>query len=247
MTKAARLGLITACLLTFSGLVFSAKDGQQKIAPLQLKNEQAQFRKELVKLKYIEAQDALQLLLAYRSYAGSISMARDANKNNILVLNDAPDIVEKMIALIKEIDVKPTELLFTVQLVLGSESGEEKTDDTLKNDPVIREIRNLLKYRIFSLLDTTLVRTTEREDSQVRFGKTGEYTLSLKPKYVRDEKEDYIQTEIQLRLSSAPPLNNTLILTTLSMKSGEKTVVGVSKMSDGDKGLILIISGKVVK
>ncbi len=34
---------------------------------------------------------------------------------------------------------------------------------------------------------------------------------------------------------------------TLTMKSGEKTVVGVSKMSDSDKGLILIISGKVVK
>ena len=158
-----------------------------------------------------------------------------------------------MLALVKEIDIKPAELLFTVQLGLGSESGEEKTDDSLKNDPVIRDIRNFLKYKSFSLLDTTLVRTMEREDSQVRFGKNGEYSLELKPKYIKDEKEENIQTEIQLRYyftNLNPPggrVEGNLIRTTLTMKSGEKTVVGVSKMSDSDKGLILIISGKVVK
>ncbi len=247
MKKLAWTGVIAGGLLILSGLAFSGEDPQQKISPLQLKEEQAHFRKELVKLKYIEAQDAFQLLLAYRSYAGSITIARDANKNSMLVLFDAPEIIDKMIGLLKEIDVKPAELLFTVQLILGSETGEEKTDDALKNDPVIREIRNLLKYKNFSLLDTTLVRTIEREDSQVRFGKNGDYTLSLQPKYVRDEKEDYIQTDIQLRHFFTPPSTNNLIRTTLTMKSGEKTVVGVSKMSDSDKGLILIISARVVK
>jgi hypothetical protein len=38
----------------------------------------------------------------------------------------------------------------------------------------------------------------------------------------------------------------TLIETQLTMKSGEKTVVGVSKLNGGDKGLILILSGKVI-
>jgi RNA polymerase sigma factor (sigma-70 family) len=38
-----------------------------------------------------------------------------------------------------------------------------------------------------------------------------------------------------------------LIRSNLTIKSGEKTVVGVSKMDGGDKGLILIISGKVIK
>jgi hypothetical protein len=253
MNKYAGLGLMTAYLLVISSLVFSGEDPQQKIPPLQVKNEQAQFRKEIVKLKYVDAQDAFQLLLAYRSYAGSITIARDTNKNSLLVLYDTPEIVDKMLDLVKEIDIKPAELLFTVQLVLGSESGEEKTDDSLKNDPVIRDIRNFLKYKSFSLLDTTLVRTMEREDSQVRFGKNGEYSLELKPKYIKDEKEENIQTEIQLRYYFGSPspsggrAEGNLIRTTLTMKSGEKTVVGVSKMSDSDKGLILIISGRVVK
>jgi hypothetical protein len=42
------------------------------------------------------------------------------------------------------------------------------------------------------------------------------------------------------------PTDVELISTTLLLKSGEKTVVGVSK-SAGDKGLILILSGKPIK
>ena len=38
-----------------------------------------------------------------------------------------------------------------------------------------------------------------------------------------------------------------LVETTLSIKSGERTVVGVSKLNGGDKALILILSGSVVK
>ena len=38
----------------------------------------------------------------------------------------------------------------------------------------------------------------------------------------------------------------TLIESALNIKSGERTVVGVSKLDGGDKGLILIISGKVI-
>jgi len=43
-----------------------------------------------------------------------------------------------------------------------------------------------------------------------------------------------------------PSSSTSVVQTTLTMKSGEKTVVGVSKMDGGDKGLILIISGKVI-
>ncbi len=41
--------------------------------------------------------------------------------------------------------------------------------------------------------------------------------------------------------------SGSLIESTLSLKSGESAVVGVSKMGGSDKGLILIISGKVIK
>lgn len=211
------------------------------------------LQKEIIKLKYIDAADVLALLQSYRSPEGSLGTALDSNKNNLIVISDHPKNVRKILALIKEIDVKPVELLFTVQLVLGSASGEEKTDETLKNDPVIQDIKELLKYKSFSLLDANLVRTMERQTAQVTLGKNGEYVLTLKPKYVKDEKEETIQTEIQFGYHFSGPPKTSLIQSTLVMKPGEKTVVGVSKLQPSqsppnlDSGLILIISGKILK
>jgi hypothetical protein len=42
------------------------------------------------------------------------------------------------------------------------------------------------------------------------------------------------------------PVVLTLIESALNIKSGDRTVVGVSKLDGGDKGLILIISAKIV-
>jgi hypothetical protein len=40
--------------------------------------------------------------------------------------------------------------------------------------------------------------------------------------------------------------SQTLIESNLTMKSGDKTVVGVSRTAGGEKGLILIISAKLI-
>jgi uncharacterized protein YihD (DUF1040 family) len=84
-------------------------------------------------------------------------------------------------------------------------------------------------------------------------GKDAELRLDLRPKYIQEEKEDLIQVEARLSKMQGfmqgqyNQLSTTLLTSNFTMKSGEKTVVGVSKMDGGDKGLILIISGKVIK
>jgi hypothetical protein len=60
--------------------------------------------------------------------------------------------------------------------------------------------------------------------NQVRIAPTPAAATSAKPEYV----------------------TTNLIGTTLNIKSGDKTVVGVSKLDGTGKGLILIISGKIV-
>jgi hypothetical protein len=234
------------------------EDGQAKTAP--------SIRKEMVKLKYVRAQDAMQLLHAYKStsrafpdgtvFEASVRGAMDANHNEILILSDTPEVVEKMLALIKEIDVKPAEMQFMVQIILGSETAEDKGDDSLKNDPVIRELRGVLKYKSFAALDGTVLRVIEGERAEAKVGTRGEYTLRLIPKLIRDGALETIKVDIEFfritgSLISANPqdsrsITNNLVSTTLMLKPGEKTVVGVSK-SDADKGLILILSGKVTK
>jgi hypothetical protein len=139
--------------------------------------------------------------------------------------------------------------------VLGSDA-EEKGADSVANDPVIKELRNLLKYKSYSLLDTSIVRAMDNTEAEVRMGDKADFELSIMPKVIKDEKLSLIQMWVRLRqiqvvfpsnAAKADYVTTDLIGTTLNIKPGDKTVVGVSKLDGGGKGLILIISGKIVE
>jgi len=146
--------------------------------------------------------------------------------------------------------VKPAEVVFTIQLILGSATEEDRTDESLKNDPVIKEIRGLMKYRNFTLLDTSVVRSKEKEPAQAILGKQSQYILFLKPAFDKDDKGEIIRTEIRFGYNFPDLKNADLFQSTLTLKPGERTVLGVSKPQGTepvDQGLILIISGKFVR
>ena len=112
-----------------------------------------------------------------------------------------------------------------------------------------------MSFKFFYALDSSFVRALDREYSEVTMGEKAELKLSLQPKYIKEDKEDLIQVEARLsKLEFLPTGQNamgmqsiTLLTSNFTMKSGEKTVVGVSKLDGGDKGLILIITGKIVR
>ena len=222
--------------------------------------EAKSLRKEIVKLKYVRAQDIQNLLYTYVGRDGRIQF--NPNMPSVLAVSDTPENVEKILAAIREIDVKPADVLYTVQLVLGSEA-DAATDAELKADPVIREIGKLLRYKGYTLLDSTLVRTVNMENGDVRFGPKAEFELALRPEVTGDARTPVVMTQVRLRqtvrvLAKAKPEGAetsqgqaanavTLIESALNIKSGDRTVVGVSKLDGGDKGLILIISAKIVE
>lgn len=220
----------------------------------QAQETNTKMKKEIVKLKYIKTDDIMTggILSTFLSPQGRIYYNRETG---MISVSDYPENVDKILAVIRELDVKPADIQFSIQLVLGSATAEEKSDETLQNDPVIKELRSLLNYKFFTMLDTSLVRAIDREYSQVTMGKDAELKLELRPKYIKEEKEDLIQVETRLRKEGGAVMekgqistsSNTLLTSNFTMKSGEKTVVGVSKMDGGDKGLILIISGKIIK
>lgn len=213
-----------------------------------------EMKTELVRLNYVKADTIRVLLSPYLSEEGRISFL--PNQNNI-VLSDHPENVAKMREAIRQLDVKPADLELTVQLVLGAPTGEPGKA-SMTDDPVIRELRNLLKYKAYSLLDASLLRAMDGSSSEIRLGDRAEFSFHVRPKVIRDEKSSLIQMEVllrQIRLAGQPPnatsskpeyITSDLIGTTLNIRSGDKTVVGVSRLDGGDKGLILIISGKVI-
>jgi hypothetical protein len=100
-------------------------------------------------------------------------------------------------------------------------------------------------------------------NAEVMFGPKAEFQLELRPEVAGDTKMPVINTKVRLRqtvvkyikaqkgdgteVTAATSTNVvTLIESTLNIKSGDRTVVGASKLDGGDKGLILIISAKIV-
>lgn len=214
-----------------------------------------ELKREMVRLKYIRAQEVQSLLRPYQNPWGQISW--NPSNDSLLVISDTPETLSKILAVIKEIDVKPVDLLFTVQLVLGSEAGDSKTDEVLQNDPLIAELKKLLRYKSFTLLDSNLIRTLNLGEAEVSLGRDTEIDLVLRPRFIQEEKDRLIQVGVRLRrfdeviqtsAQDKNPVRATILIDTqLTMKPGEKTVVGVSKLNGGDKGLILILSGKVIE
>jgi hypothetical protein len=233
------------------------------LAPLQAQDAKTpKLRNEIVHLKYLYAGQVERLIRPYMSREGNV--AADARGDKLMVISDFPEFVDKILAVIKEIDVKPADIVITAQLVVGSSTPGEKSDDALQNDPVIKELKGFLPYKSFAAVDANLIRTINGERAQMTLGKRAEFMLDIRPSYSTDGQAEYIQLDLRLALlktlfgddERTPQLipagtkdnqSQILISTALSLKSGEKTVTGVSKLDGGDKGLILILSAKAVK
>lgn len=254
----ATIGLLA---LAFTLAIAGPAPAQDPAPAAQNQNtETKNLRKEIVRLKYVRADQIGVILNSYTSREGHVQYQN--NLPFVLSVIDTPENVEKILAAIREIDVKPSDVLYTVQLVLGSEA-DATTDAELKNDPIVKELGKLLRYKGYTLLDATLVRTVNMDNAEVKFGPKAEFALELRPVVAGDPRAPVIKTTVRLRqtvlvLRPVTKMDGTettgvassnivtLIESSLNIKSGDRTVVGVSKLDGGDKGLILIISGKIV-
>lgn len=244
-----RKAAIFFVVLFLLGGVIPVLNAQQNTVPSNL-------RKEIVKVNYIEARSAYSILMPYMSRNGKLQLVRESN---MLIIEDIPEITEKILSILKEIDVKPLDLQFTVDLILGSMSRDPNADPLyetslrdLKSDPLIKELSKLLMYESFRRLDSTLINVQDNSRSTQMLGGEGmSFRLDLQPRYIKEENGDSIRVELSLSSrqykQDGSPLSLTLIDTTLSLQSGDRSVVGVSKLNGGDKALILILSGVVKK
>ena len=243
MKKALWIAIVLILISVFVGSGF----GQENVPKL---------RQEIIKLKYIDKGDIRLVLSTFLSPYGRIS---PTEKTGLLTISDIPENVEKILAVVRELDVKPADIQFTIQLILASaEEDPAQPDSPVKDDPLIKELRSLLNFKFYYPLDSSFVRALDGDYSEVTMGSEAELKLALRPKHIKEEKEELIQVEARLLKivprvyapgateTQSPYSSITLLTSNFTMKSGDKTVVGVSKLDGGDKGLILIITGKVI-
>jgi len=246
MKKSIGILLVFFLLLGVTTSIFAYEEQQPR----------PELKRELVKLKYVRAMQVHQLLQGYQSEYGQL---RTEDQLNIVTIRDIPEIVEKMLSVIKEIDVKPVDILFTVDLILGSFEQElhsslvskEMTDKALQADPVMKEMQRVMSFKSLYKIGSALLRIQDGFRSEQRIGGPDmEFELRLRPRHIKEEKGDTFQLDLDLRQGRfilGQRENVSLIGTSLSLRSGEKTIVGVSKLDGGDRALVLVISGKIIK
>ncbi len=223
--------------------------------------EMPSLRHEIVEVKYINANWALGLLKQYMSRNGKINQIPGTNK---VIIEDTAEIVDKILSILEEVDAKPLDLQFNIDLLLGSTQEAAKTDwaRDKKNESVLKELQGLLKYKSFRMLDSSILKVQDSSRSSQRIGGKGIHlNLQLSPRYIKDEDGESFQLELRLsQYQGFKPDGNertlTLIDTNLTLQSGEQQVVGVSKLTyvpqeaggqEEDIALIMILSGKVLK
>lgn len=241
----------TALVLVLAFILVGAGIGQEQTPKM---------RQEIVKLNYInpnEINTIINILHPFISREGRIS---PSSRSGFLSISDYPENVEKILAAVRKLDVKPADIQFTMQVILASAVEDPaQSESPIKDDPLIKELRSLLNFKFYYPLDSSFIRALDGEYSQVTMGQEAELRLDLRPRHIKEEKEDFIQVEARLSKivpqvyapgateTQSPYSSITLLTSHFTMKSGDKTVVGVSKLDGGDKGLILIITGKIVE
>jgi len=197
------------------------------------------LKKEIIKFKYKKPSEIYPLLFPFGSKKGVIQYS---DKLNVMTISDYPENVEKMLAVIKECDVKPKQLEFKIWLILAEVKEKSKSINIPPIAKVIKELESFLKYNYYQLLDSSYLKTSESEYSSIILGDSYRFRLSvLKSKFIKDKKEEIINFSVRLTGEKGA-----LIESKLNLKNGETTVVGVSKMDGGNKGLILIITAKAL-
>ncbi|MBN1274563.1 MAG: hypothetical protein JXB26_20060 [Candidatus Aminicenantes bacterium] len=251
MRKTTVLFLIFLMAAVFSGSLQAVNVEGEQANQTEKPQKRPELFKKIIKVNYIDLNEAHRILRPFVSPWGRMEVLRD---RGILIIDDTSDSLAKMISILEEIDKAPLDLQFHIELIMGM-AGDEggKVDKELMSDPVIKELRTLLKYKSFQLLDSSLIKVQDGYYSNQRMGGEGiSLKLRLRPRYIKEDKKDTFRVDLGLsHFQGYKPDGNertaTLIDTVLNLEDGQRTVVGVSKLNGGDKALILIISGKVLK
>lgn len=118
--------------------------------------------------------------------------------------------------------------------VIQASSADQGQNDAAALVPA--ELKSLLRYNRYTLLDAAFLRATERTEQRIAVAgdMLGE---------VEFEVQIDGQIEVRLELRRA---NNLLLDTRATVKSGETVVLGASRMRDGSTGLIVLLTTKLI-
>jgi hypothetical protein len=186
-----------------------------------------------------------------------VQVAGESNLNAISVRGP-----EKLLAavddIVKRFDVPgnaPKNVDLTVYVLLGSSDGEENVPAAIRS--VVDQLRNVMTYKTYRVLDTIIARGTEGSNIQTsgamsKLAETdrvqAEYDFRVTARVAGEGADETIHLDnlrFTTKVFTSDNLAQTLnIGTSLDVKKGQQVVVGKATMRD--RAVILVLSGKVV-
>jgi hypothetical protein len=211
------------------------------------------YQQRIFQVKYADVRD-LAGVLAVFGYG--IKADRDLH---VLAVSAPSDVMSAIEDAIKRLDVPtaaPKDINLTAYLLLASEHADGSNDLPAELQQVTKELKGIFAYKSFRVLDTILVRTQPGNAAHAKgvIGGTGAdasktpYEFVVRPSAVTEDPGGRLIRLDTLNLSLRVPGGmDAGINTEITVREGQKVVVGKSNMGAPDQALILVVTAKVTE
>jgi len=266
--------LLLACAMP-ALYAFAQSTGEQKKDDKALAQDIKKFEVKLFEIKYRSAASLRDSVQALGSGIGNATIFANENLKTLTV-RDFPENIAAIEEALKRLDVpekSPVSLEFQLHLIGASMAPSEKPTLPKTIEPVLEQLKSTLKFTNYRYVSSALNRVNDRgkiESSGVTSAlfptpagvinnpdNPSFYTYSLSRVTLTQEGtgKDSILID-QFKFGVSVPIrigtNNTQyrdigIVTPLTLREGEMTVVGTANIGASDEAIIVIISVKKAK
>ena len=232
--------------------------------------EEKGFKTKIIEVKN---RDPRSIYLAIRGLGSGFRGARiDADSNfNIVTIRDFPENIAVMEEAIKRLDTpQPSrpDVEIHVHVLIASNAATASSERPAELNDVIKQLQSTLAYKNYSLMTSAIQRTKEGRNGvnnkgvaesklfnvEANQGNPIFYEYNLDPVTIETGAPGETKVQIgsfsfsmriPINLGSSIQYENVGFRTPVSVREGEKVVVGTTTM--GDKGLIVVLTAKVIK
>ncbi len=247
IAKRILIGLAMAALL--------AAQEKPQTAPAETTKSGPPLETRVFQLKYADVRDVAGVLEVF-----GYTIRRNPSLHALAV--SAPhDVLAAIEDAIKRLDVPtaaPKDIDLTVYMVVASEQAGAATSLPPELQPVANQIKGIFAYKSFRLLDTVLLRTQPGNMARANgvIGTAGPdggktlWDLGVRPAAVTEDPKGRLIRLDNLGLNLRMPGPTGLqagVNTEITVREGQKVVVGKSNMGAPDQALILVVTAKVAE
>jgi hypothetical protein len=169
---------------------------------------------------------------------------------NTVALNGSPENIKVAEALLEKYDTPRRQAEFLLRVIeAGSGVGADKPGPNDAVELVPAELKSMLKYNRYTLLDSAVLRGMEAEDLRLALAN------NLNGKLRFNVRESALEMSVDMEGPPGNIKNNNgldvthwprVLSTTATAKSGETVVLGASKMRGGNNALIVLVTAKLL-